>query len=242
MSGRNISYKPFDGGATVTVLDRDEAAHNVGYNDLTTDSKGRVYAGSLGASPVFEDGREPQAGDLYLIDLDGSARIVGTDVQLTHGLGFSPTEASSTTPIRRGRRVLLQRGRRRVSRRETPVPWNRARRAGRPGGFRRRRGLGSPGRRRRGGVYTAAGAERDFIEIQSPCAPVSALAAPASATCTSFAVPKAATATAPGPCTERRQARRLAGISGACEDRLMGRAAVGSHGGGASAGHRRACR
>ena len=90
VSGRNISYKPFDGGATVTVLDRDEAAHNVGYNDLTTDNRGRIYAGSLGSSPVFEDGREPRAGELYLIDLDGSARVVGTDVQLTNGLGFSP--------------------------------------------------------------------------------------------------------------------------------------------------------
>ena len=90
VSGRNISYKPFDGGATVTVLDRDEAAGNIGYNDLTTDSRGRVYAGSLGASPVFEDGREPRAGDLYLIDLDGSSRVVATDIQLTNGLGFSP--------------------------------------------------------------------------------------------------------------------------------------------------------
>ncbi len=90
VSGRNISYKPFDGGATVTVLDRDEAAGNIGYNDLTTDGEGRIYAGSLGASPVFDDGRKPRAGNLYLIDLDGSARVVGTDVQLTNGLGFSP--------------------------------------------------------------------------------------------------------------------------------------------------------
>ena len=90
VSGRNISFKPFDGGATVTVLDRDEAAGNIGYNDLTTDGEGRIYVGSLGASPVFDDGREPRAGDLYLIDLDGSARVVGTDVQLTNGLGFSP--------------------------------------------------------------------------------------------------------------------------------------------------------
>lgn len=90
VSGRNISYKPFDGGATVTLLDRDESAGNVGYNDLTTDGEGRIYAGSLGSSPVFDDGLEPRAGNLYLIDLDGSARIVGEDVQLTNGLGLSP--------------------------------------------------------------------------------------------------------------------------------------------------------
>ena len=90
VSGRNISFKPFDGGATVTLLDRDEAGGNVGYNDLTADGEGRIYAGSLGASPVFEDGREPRAGDLYLIGLDGAARVVAQDIQLTNGLGFSP--------------------------------------------------------------------------------------------------------------------------------------------------------
>lgn len=90
VSGRNVSYKPFDGGPTVTLLDSDPDHGNVGYNDLTTDAKGRIYVGSLGASPVFADGRSPQAGNLYMIDLDGSARIVAPDVQLTNGLGFSP--------------------------------------------------------------------------------------------------------------------------------------------------------
>ncbi len=90
VSGRNVSYKGFDGGDTVTLLDSDPDHGNVGYNDLTTDTKGRIYVGSLGSSPVFADGREPQAGNLYLIDLDGKARIVGRDVQLTNGLGFSP--------------------------------------------------------------------------------------------------------------------------------------------------------
>lgn len=90
VSGRNISFKPFDGGDTVLLLDRDEAAGNVGYNDITTDTAGRIYAGSLGASPVFEDGREQKAGDLYLIELDGSSRKVAEDIMLTNGLGFSP--------------------------------------------------------------------------------------------------------------------------------------------------------
>ncbi len=90
VSGRNIAYKPFAGGATEILLDRDEAQGNVGYNDITTDAAGRIYAGSLGASPVFADGRKPQAGNLYLIDLDGSAKIVAEDIRLTNGLGFSP--------------------------------------------------------------------------------------------------------------------------------------------------------
>jgi gluconolactonase len=41
---------------------------------------------------VFADGRQPRAGDLYLIDLDGSSRMVGRDVELTNGLGFAPDE------------------------------------------------------------------------------------------------------------------------------------------------------
>ncbi|MCY4344243.1 MAG: SMP-30/gluconolactonase/LRE family protein [Gammaproteobacteria bacterium] len=94
VSGRNLSFKPFSGGATVTVLEQDEPAGVIGFNDLTTDAAGRVYAGALGASPVFDDGREPRAGDLYLVDLDGSARVVAHDVQLTNGLGFSPDGAT----------------------------------------------------------------------------------------------------------------------------------------------------
>lgn len=90
VSGRNISWKSIPEGQTVTVLDRDEEKGLVGFNDITTDEAGRVYAGSLGASPVFEDGRDPRAGDLYVIDLDGSVRVVANDIMLTNGLGFSP--------------------------------------------------------------------------------------------------------------------------------------------------------
>ena len=95
VSGRNIAYKPFDGGETIVLLDRDEEAGLVGFNDITTDAAGRIYAGGLGASPVFDRPGEPAgqgqgAGDLHLIDLDGSARVVATDVRLTNGLGFSP--------------------------------------------------------------------------------------------------------------------------------------------------------
>lgn len=90
ISGRNIAFKSFAGGDTVVLLDRNEEAGLVGFNDITTDSEGRVYAGGLGSSPVFEDGRGPQAENLYLIDLDGSVSVVARDVLLTNGLGFAP--------------------------------------------------------------------------------------------------------------------------------------------------------
>ena len=88
VGGRNIAFKSFAGGATSVLLDRDPEHGNVGYNDLATDADGRIYAGSLG-SAVFEDG-EQVPGDLRLIDLDGSSRVVAEDVLLTNGLGFSP--------------------------------------------------------------------------------------------------------------------------------------------------------
>ena len=90
VSGRNISFKPFAGGDTQMLLDRDEPAGLVGFNDITTDAKGRVYAGGLGSSPVFDDGREPSSENLYMIDLDGSVHEVAQDIRLTNGLGFSP--------------------------------------------------------------------------------------------------------------------------------------------------------
>ena len=94
MSGKNISFKRFGSNTSVLLLDRDPENGNVGYNDLTTDASGRVYVGSLGSSPVFDDGLEPRAGDLYRIDLDGTSEIVANDVQLTNGLGFSPDSKS----------------------------------------------------------------------------------------------------------------------------------------------------
>ena len=90
VSGRNIAYKSFSGGDTVVLFDRDEDHGLVGFNDITTDDQGRIYAGGLGASPVFDDGRAPASGNLYLIDVDGSSKVVAEDVRLTNGLGFSP--------------------------------------------------------------------------------------------------------------------------------------------------------
>jgi xylono-1,5-lactonase len=90
VSGRNISFKPFGSGATQTVLEQNPAANIVGFNDLTTDAAGRIYAGSLATSPVFETSGEPQAGDLWLIDVDGTSRIVGHEIWLSNGLAFAP--------------------------------------------------------------------------------------------------------------------------------------------------------
>lgn len=107
VSGRNVAYKPFDGGDTVPLLERDVDRGLVGFNDITTDGAGRIYAGALAASPfdeAYRDGAHPPGGSLYLIDLDGSIRRVADDVLVTNGLGFSPDgETLYHADSRRGR-------------------------------------------------------------------------------------------------------------------------------------------
>ena len=90
VSGRNVAFKAFDSGDSTVLLDNDPNNDCVGFNDLTTDAQGRIYVGSLGSSPVFDDGLPPRAGKLFLIDTDGSTHCVAEDVRLTNGLGFSP--------------------------------------------------------------------------------------------------------------------------------------------------------
>ena len=88
VGGRNIAYKSFTGDKTTILLCNDVTEDALGFNDLTTDSKGRVYVGSV-AFKVFSDD-EMIPGHLHVIDLDGSVRTISDGVMLTNGLGFSP--------------------------------------------------------------------------------------------------------------------------------------------------------
>jgi xylono-1,5-lactonase len=91
VSGRNIGYKGPASAETVVLLDRDAEAGIVGFNDLTTDSAGRIYVGSLCSSPFDRAQQErPTPGWLHVIDLDGTTRRLHGDILLTNGLGFSP--------------------------------------------------------------------------------------------------------------------------------------------------------
>lgn len=92
VSGRNIAYKGPARPGTAVILEGDDAI--VGFNDLTTDGRGRVYVGSLGVSP-FEAGaaESSRTGWLHVIDLDGSSRRIADGIRLTNGLGFSPDGA-----------------------------------------------------------------------------------------------------------------------------------------------------
>lgn len=94
VSGRNVGYKGPLSPGTAVLLERDPAKGIVGFNDITTDRTGRIYAGALGFLPTESElsgiGADGKPAPLFLIDLDGSVRIVHPTVKLTNGLGFSP--------------------------------------------------------------------------------------------------------------------------------------------------------
>ena len=85
VSGKNICH--VKDGVTRILFQRDDIP---GFNDIFTDSAGRVYAGSLRSDPFKEGPRTP--GELWRID--GENRVVQMygDVGLTNGIGFSPGE------------------------------------------------------------------------------------------------------------------------------------------------------
>jgi gluconolactonase len=86
--GREIAWIGDGGNEVRTLLDPSTADGAVGFNDLTTDATGRIYVGSL-AFKVFA-GEPMRPGNLYCIDLDGTARRVSDGFLLTNGLGVSP--------------------------------------------------------------------------------------------------------------------------------------------------------
>ena len=57
-------------------------------NDIVADPAGRLYAGSL----FWPDGKMEKLGKLYLVDNDGSVRVVDEGIELSNGLGFSPDD------------------------------------------------------------------------------------------------------------------------------------------------------
>lgn len=94
VSGRNVGYKGPLKPSTVVLLANDPAKGIVGFNDITTDRTGRIYAGALGFLPTESElsgiGESGNPAALYLIDLDGTVRIVHPAIKLTNGMGFSP--------------------------------------------------------------------------------------------------------------------------------------------------------
>ena len=59
-----------------------------GFNDIATDSEGRLYAGALRFMPF--GGEEPVPGEIWRVDAAGSAAEILRDVVWPNGIGFSP--------------------------------------------------------------------------------------------------------------------------------------------------------
>ncbi len=83
VSGRNICHV-LD-GETRVLFETD----SMGFNDLMTDTEGRVYCGTIRSDPFDETGPRV-AGEAYRINLDGSVDELYDGVGLTNGIGFSP--------------------------------------------------------------------------------------------------------------------------------------------------------
>lgn len=85
VSGKNICH--VKDGVTRLLFQRDDIP---GYNDLFTDSAGRVYVGTLRSDPFKEGARTP--GELLRIDGENQVVQMYGGVGLTNGIGFSPGE------------------------------------------------------------------------------------------------------------------------------------------------------
>ncbi len=83
ISGKNVCH--VREGETRMLYEREDIP---GFNDLFTDSRGRVYVGSLRSDPFGSGTRVP--GELYRLDGPGRAVELYSDVIVTNGIGFSP--------------------------------------------------------------------------------------------------------------------------------------------------------
>src|SRR5262244_115601 len=72
--GRDIVHINLADHSMKALLPLSAADGAVGFNDLTTDANGRVYAGSI-AFAVFKT-EDMKPGHLYVIDIDGTIRQI----------------------------------------------------------------------------------------------------------------------------------------------------------------------
>jgi sugar lactone lactonase YvrE len=83
VSGRDVSH--VKDGETRTLLALEGVT---GFNDMTTDMHGRVYAGTLRFNPF--QGESPMPGEVWRIDAEGEAVELFGGIDWANGIGFSP--------------------------------------------------------------------------------------------------------------------------------------------------------
>jgi sugar lactone lactonase YvrE len=83
VSGRDVSH--VRDGESRELFARDGVT---GFNDLGTDSDGRIYVGALRFRPFA--GEDPVPGEIWRVDAPGSATELLGEISWPNGIGFSP--------------------------------------------------------------------------------------------------------------------------------------------------------
>ena len=89
MSGPSLARWDEKTGKIEDLFSKYEGRIIKGLNDMTVDSQGSVYVGSMNYEALKRD-VTPVPGDLYRVDPDGTVTVVGEGYQVSNGLGFSP--------------------------------------------------------------------------------------------------------------------------------------------------------
>jgi D-xylonolactonase len=87
MPGKDVIWR--HGERRATLIANDPAWGLNRFNDITTDSLGRIYAGALDYDPLQPD-KPCNPGKLFVVDLDGSVREVDDGLGVPNGIATSP--------------------------------------------------------------------------------------------------------------------------------------------------------
>jgi D-xylonolactonase len=100
-SGRDVVH--VREGESRTVVHVDGVA---GWNDLTTDEAGRVYAGALRFA-VFDPEADVVPGELWIVDLDGGPAPLVDDIVHANGVAVAPDQSTLYLSDTRSRRLVI---------------------------------------------------------------------------------------------------------------------------------------
>jgi xylono-1,5-lactonase len=89
MSGPTLARWDEKAGQVTDIFSKYEGRTIHGLNDMTVDSQGSVYIGSMNYNALDRQAK-PVPGDLYRVDPGGKVTLVGEGYQVSNGLGFSP--------------------------------------------------------------------------------------------------------------------------------------------------------
>lgn len=101
VSGRDLQW--VHDGASTTMF---TVEGSLGFNDFATDAAGRVYIGTVRYRSLDPDATVVP-GDLWRVDLDGTARQLYSGVLQCNGVGLSPDEGTIYHSDTRGHCVIV---------------------------------------------------------------------------------------------------------------------------------------